>query len=229
MKATFAGLLALALSAAPMAAQAAGGPYDMGRLTPLTLSYRVLAQGNQVAAQRVFIVREGGGWVRTDSVEFGPVKQVLRSGWSADFTATSHQESFSGGMTGEATIQVAAGRVTGQANLPEQAGGQRTYDAPAVAGMVFEGQDHAALAVADLQPGRSYTFPIFKVNTGSMGIHTYDVGAVETVTVPAGTFPAYRVVMTGEQVPMTIWLRQEGLHIPLKFEVQGAPFVVELQ
>lgn len=203
--------------------------YDLSRLTPVTLSYRVMAQGNPVGSQKVAIARDGNGWVRTDTVMFGPVRQVLVSRWSNEFAAVSHSESFSGPMTGEATATVANGRVGGQANLPPQAGGQRTFDAAAVPGMVFDGQEFAALAVADLAAGKTLAFPIFKVNTGDVGTHTFRVTGVESVTVPAGTFPAFKVEMSGGQAPMTVWLRQEGLHVPLKFELQGMPVTVELE
>jgi hypothetical protein len=201
---------------------------DLSRLTPLRLSYRVTAQGNPVGTQIVTLAREGTSWVRTDSVSFGPTQQILVSRWSADFSAVSHSESLAGPMSGQASVQVAAGRVTGESHLPPQAGGEKTFDAAAAPGMVFDGQDEAALAVAELRAGSTLSFAIFKVNTGAFGSHSYRVVGVDTVTVAAGTFPAIRLEMTGGQIPMTIWVRQQGLHLPLKYQLQGAPIVVEL-
>jgi hypothetical protein len=220
------GGVALTLLAAPLGAQAS---YDMSRLTPMTLSYRVMAQGNPAGTQKVVFAREGNDWLRTDTVMFGPVQQVLISRWTGAFAAVSHSESLSGPMTGEATATVAGGRVGGEARLPPQAGGERSFDAPVVPGMVFDGQEYAALAVADLAAGTTLAFPIFKVNTGEVATHTFRVTGLEQVTVPAGTFAAYRVEMTGGQVPISIWLRQEGLHVPLRFELQGMPVSVELE
>jgi hypothetical protein len=229
MRASMNGLMGLALlAAAPLAAQTPER-VDLARLTPLTLAYRVSAQGSPVGAQRVTLARDGNAWLRVDSVTFGPVRQVLTSRWSADFAAIAHTESVAGPMSGDAHVEVADGRLTGAANLPAQAGGQKTFDAAVVPGMVFDGQDEAALAVAELAAGQTLSFPVFKVNTGEVGSHRYRIAGVESVTVPGGTFPAFRVEMTGGQLPMTIWLRQEGLHIPLKYELQGAPIVVELQ
>jgi hypothetical protein len=236
---TAGGLTALALMAAPLAAQSpaaaaadslpAPARVELSRLTPLNLTYQVMAQGNPVGTQRVRVVREGAGWLRTDSVAFGPTNQVLTSRWGADFGALAHTESLAGPMSGEASAQVADGRVRGEANLPPQAGGHRSYDDAVVPGMMFDGQDEIALEVAELSPGQTHAFPVFKMNTGEVAVHRYSVVGVETVTVHAGTFPAFRVEMTGGQLPMTLWLRREGLHIPVRIALNGAPIVVELQ
>ncbi len=53
--------------------------------------------------------------------------------------------------------------------------------------------------------------------------------AAEQVTTPAGAFPAFKLEVTGKQQPMTMWVRQEAPHIPLRYEITGAPVVVELQ
>jgi hypothetical protein len=218
------GLLALAV-AAPVAAQAP----NLSRLTPLTLSYRVSAQGNPAGTQLMRLVRDGDGWLRTDSVTFGALHQVLTSRWGADFAPQSHTESLEGPMSGQGSVQVTEGHVRGEAHLPAQAGGDRTFDVPVSPGMLFDGQDEALLAVLDLTADMRVSFPVFKLNSGEIATHSYHVTGVESVTVPGGTFAAFRVEATGGPIPATIWLRQEGLHVPVRFELQGAPIVVELQ
>jgi hypothetical protein len=48
------------------------------------------------------------------------------------------------------------------------------------------------------------------------------------VTVPAGTFDAYRVELTGPMTA-TVWVRKEAPHITLKQAPQGQPVTIELQ
>jgi zinc protease len=211
------------------APRASAERFDASRLRASTLTYRIMAQGNAVGTQTVTLARAGDAWTRTTAVTFGPLRQGSTSTWGADFAARSHSEKVEGPMTGEATVQLAAGRVKGQSSLPAQLGGAKTYDVAAVPGMIFEGQAEAALAVADLAPGKTITLPVFRVNPGTVGSQTFKVVGAESVTVPAGTFPAFKVEATGGQQALTIWVRQEGLHVPLRYELQGAPVVVELE
>ena len=64
--------------------------------------------------------------------------------------------------------------------------------------------------------------------TGAVANNTFRVTGAESVTVPAGTFPALRVEVTGKDRPIVMWVRAEAPHVPLKYEVTGTPIVVEL-
>jgi hypothetical protein len=203
--------------------------FDASRLRASTLTYRVMVNGNAVGSQTVTMARAGDAWTRTAAVGLGPMRQTQVSSWGADFAARSHTEKVEGPMTGEASVQLAAGRVKGQSSLPAPMGGAKTFDVAAVPGMIFEGQEEAALAVADLAPGKTISLPIFRVSTGAVGAQNFKVMGVESVTVPAGTFPAFKVEASGGAQTLTMWVRQEGLHIPLRYELQGQPVVVELQ
>lgn len=206
--------------------------FDSSRLRPGTQIYQVSVQGNPVGAQTVTLARDGSNWLYTAAVQIGPVRQNRTTRWTSDFAPISVTDKAEGQVTGEGTAQMTAGRVRGTTNFPTQPGQpgqQRSIDVAGIAGMAFEGQDDAMLAVADLAVGKTVTIPVFKVATGTVGSHSYRVTGVESVTVPAGTFPAFRVEMTGGQIPMTIWYRQEGPHIPLKYEFQGVPVMITLQ
>jgi predicted Zn-dependent peptidase len=203
--------------------------HDMSRLRPATLTYRVMAGGNPVATQTTVLAREGAGWTRTATVKAGPMTQTLTTRWGADFAPVSYSEKVEGPVSGEASAQLTAGRIKGQSKLPPQMGGEKTFDAEAVAGSVFDGTDEAILMVADLAPGKTITLPVFTTSSGAVGNHSYKVVAAEQVTTPAGAFPAFKLEVTGKQQPMTVWVRQEAPHIPLRYEVTGAPVVVELQ
>jgi hypothetical protein len=53
------------------------------------------------------------------------------------------------------------------------------------------------------------------------------VRGVEDVTVPAGTFRAFRVEIDGSE-SQTVWARFESPHVLLKLVPQGQPLTLEL-
>ena len=212
-------LAALAAAAAPAAAQ----------LQPVTLNYQVMINGMVAGTQTVTFARDGEGWARSTSLQMGPVTQTIVTKFGADFTPVSYSEKAEGPTPGDATVEVAGGRYRGQAHLPAQMGGDRTYDAEATPGSRLDGSDEAMLAAADLAEGQTIVVPVFNTGTGTVGNVTYVVVAVEDVTVPAGTFAAFKVEVAGKPVPLTVWLRRDGAHVPLKYQLTGQPIEVVLE
>ncbi|HYJ78349.1 MAG TPA: DUF3108 domain-containing protein [Longimicrobiaceae bacterium] len=212
-------LAALAAAAAPAAAQ----------LQPVTLAYQVRIGGNAAGTQTVALARDGDAWARTVTLQMGPVRQTIVTKFGADFAPISYTERAEGPVPGDATIEVTGGRYRGQAHLPPQMGGDRTYDAEASAGSRLDGTDEAILAAAQLAQGQTLTIPLFNTITGAIDSVTYTVQALEPVTVPAGTFPAFRVEVAGKAVPLMMWLRQEAPHVPLRYQLVGQPVEVVLE
>lgn len=203
--------------------------FDYARVAPATLTYQVSFQGNPVGSQTVTLAKEGEGWTRSNDLMFGPLHQALVTRFGPGFTALSHTETVSGPATGTATVALTGGRFRGEAKLPPQMGGEKTYDVAAVPGAVLEGMDEVMLGVADLAQGKTIAIPQFNTGTGGVDAVTFRVTGVEPVTVPAGTFPAFRVEVAGKQQPIVMWLRQAAPHVPLKYEVTGQPVVIQLQ
>jgi hypothetical protein len=222
-----AGAAAAVLLALP--AQAQAGAFDIARLRPYTAEYEILAEGNPVGAVTNRVAPEGDGWAVRMNVTFGPVQQTITTVWGPGWEPRSYGETYAGGMEGRVDARVENGRITGAAALPPQAGGARTYDAEAVAGVAFSEMDDAMLAAADLAEGRTLTIPVFDSSTGQVKQVSYAVGAVESVTVPAGTFRAYRVQESGGASPLVLWLRADGPHVVVRQEVVGQPIVVQLK
>jgi len=203
--------------------------FDYAKVAPATLAYAVTFQGNAVGSQTVTLAKEGDGWTRSNDLMFGPLHQALVTKFGPGFTPVSHTETVSGPATGTASVTLTGGRFRGEAKLPPQMGGEKTFDVAAVPGAVLEGMDEVMLGVADLAEGKSIAIPQFNTGTGSVDAVTFRVTGVETVTVPAGTFPAFKVEVTGKQQPIVMWLRQAAPHIPVKYEITGQPVVIQLQ
>jgi len=217
------------LERAALEVRASTERFDYAAVAPATLTYQVSFQGNAVGSQTVVLAREGNGWTRTNDVRFGPLQQTLVTKFGPNFAPVTHTETVAGPATGTATVTLTEGRFRGEAKLPPQMGGEKTFDVAAVPGAVLEGMDEVMLGVAELAQGKTIAIPQFNTGTGSVDAVSFRVTGVETVTVPAGSFPAFRVEVSGKQQPIVVWLRQAAPHVPLKYEITGQPVVIQLQ
>src|SRR5690348_486047 len=68
----------------------------------------------------------------------------------------------------------------------------------------------------------------FTPSENNLKVLTFKVAAPEAVTVPAGTFQAFRIDVTGSRVPFTLWVTTTTPRRIVKTEFVGQPFVVEL-
>ncbi|HEX2210258.1 MAG TPA: insulinase family protein, partial [Longimicrobium sp.] len=203
--------------------------FDISRLRPYTAEYEILAGGNPIGRMSTTLAREGDGWKHSMSGSFGPVQQTITGVWGPDWEPRTYEETYAGAFEGRAQVRVENGRFVGTGQMPPQAGGNKTFDAEAVAGSAFSQMDEAMLSVADLAEGKTIVIPVFNTSTGAVAPVTFAVGVAESVTVPAGTFQAFRVSSTGGSAAMTLWLRADAPHVVLKQELVGQPVVVQLQ
>jgi hypothetical protein len=205
--------------------------FDGTRLRPQTLTYQLMVQGNAMGTVTEQLRREGADWIATSAIE-SPVMQQRTEVRFAAADFTPREVRLSGGQGPaqmQVNLQVADGRVRGRAELPPQAGGARDVDIEMVGGMLLPGMDAYVLAAAPLREGYSATLPVFNMMGGGATNVTYRVAGSEEITVAAGTFPAFRIELTGAPQPMTIWVRRDAPHIMLRQEYVGMPVRVDLQ
>jgi zinc protease len=204
--------------------------FDASGLNPMTLTYRVVLQGNPFGTSTLTLAREGEEWVSTQELQGGPLVQKGEARFTADFIPVSASQSASqGGMQMSVDVKYGAGRVTGTAELPAQMGGNRQIDESVPQGTVFSGMDQWVLATSDLAPGKSVTIPVFNAQQGGVVSATFRVTGEEQVTVPAGTFAAYKVEATVGPQSMTMYLRRDAPHIVLRQELAAPPLTIELE
>jgi zinc protease len=207
-----------------------GARFDAARLTPGTMKYRVLVQGNPFGTATTNLSRDGGGWTAITTVQAGPLTQTSELSFGADLTPISATSSTAqGGVQLSSQLRFENGRIIGRIELPEQMGGARDVDTEAPAGTLFNGMDAFALASADLEVGETIAIPIFSEQTGTVVQATLRIEAEESVAVAAGTFEAYRVEMSAGPQSGTLWVRREAPHVMVKQEVAGQPVVIELE
>lgn len=208
--------------------KASGESFDIARLRPAVLEYRFLAQGNPVGRSTATLSQDGAGWKSVTELSFGAVQQTITARWGAGWEPIDYVETYAGAFEGRAEVRAENGRFAGTATMPAQAGGNKTFDAAAVPGGAWSTMDEAMLSTADLAEGKTIVIPVFNTSTGAVGPVSFQVGATESVTVPAGTFQAFRVSSTGGSSPVTLWLRADAPHVVLRQEIVGQPIVVEL-
>lgn len=208
--------------------RASGENFDIARLRPAVLEYTFSAGGSPVGRSTSTLSQDGAGWKSSMALQFGPVQQTIEARWGAAWEPLDFRETYAGAFDGNAEVRLENGRFTGSATMPAQAGGNKTFDAAAVAGAAWSMMDEAMLSTADLAEGKTIVIPVFNTSTGAVAPVTFAVGATESVTVPAGTFQAFRVSATGGSSPLTLWLRADAPHVVVRQELVGQPLVSEL-
>lgn len=201
--------------------------FDGSRLRPMTLQYAINVQGNTVGTATTQLTREGDVWVATSAIPAMGQQGEVR--FRSDLTPVSMRQRLQQGpVTVNVELAMTEGRITGTGQFPAQMGGERTFDVAAVPGTLLPEMDVWVLATAALSEGTVLTVPVFNALAGSVSNVTYTVTGTETVTVPAGTFPAYRVEIAGPQ-QMVVFVRREAPHVVLRQEIVGQPVAIELQ
>jgi zinc protease len=203
--------------------------WDASRLTAGTHVYDFLVQGNRIGSATVALRRDGDVWVQEERIESPMVQQEseLRFG-ATDFRPISTRSTATQGPARmEVELAVEGGRLRGRAGLPPQMGGPRDVDRAAEPGMLLPGMEVLALMTADLAEGLSFGIPVYRAMDDAVSTLTARVAAREAVTVPAGTFPAYRVELEGPE-PRTLWLRADAPHIVLRQSLAGGMVTIDL-
>jgi hypothetical protein len=131
----------------------------------------------------------------------------------------------------EMKIDVAygGGRATGSATTPGPQGMKSiTVDAALPPGAVDDNALMALLPTLELTEGATVRVPVFASGKGTAATMTLTIGAREPVTVPAGTFDAYPVAMTGGDAPVTFYVSTGTESRVVKMTMPGSPISFEL-
>ena len=72
-------------------------------------------------------------------------------------------------------------------------------------------------------PNAKFTVSAFDATSGSVKQLVMTVAGTESVTVPAGIFPVYRVELTGQDQPFTYFITIAEPYRVVKMALTGAP------
>jgi hypothetical protein len=186
-------------------------------------------QGQAMGTATTTLRREGTAWVGRTVVESPVMNQEATVRFGQDFTPIGTETLLSQGpMRIASDLRFANGRITGRAEFPAQAGGDREVNTEVVAGTLLPGMDGFVIQAAELREGRVITLPMFDVQSGTVSNTTFTVTGTDRITVPAGTFDVWRVAVTGPQ-ELVLYIRRDGPPALVRQEILGLPVPVSLE
>ena len=199
-----------------------------------TDSARVMLQGNPAgftvsevrrpADSLVYAERSnlaGGAFQQNTTVVLNPTDGTVRQ---------VDQETTQQGQKGETHITYSGGRAKGSSAAPQQDGTVKRFDIDTTLppGTVDENAVPFVVPALPLAAGKAFSLTFFTPSENTIKVLTFKVSGPASVTVPAGTFQAYQIDVTGSRVPFTMYVSTDSPRRVLKTEFVGQPFVVEL-
>lgn len=195
-------LLVAAAVAAPalLQAQATEAKLDISKVAASRDSFLVMLQGQEAGYQVLATTKGpegmtlkgdlsvmGGMQTKKDEIVVGP-DNAMRS---------IKSEMAAQGQTFPTTLIFANGRVTGTATIPSMGGPEeRKIDTTVAPGAVDAGLITSVLPTLALAQGAKFTFAAFSPIQGARNVEIEVTGS-ESLTIPAGTFDAWVVSLTG--------------------------------
>jgi dipeptidyl aminopeptidase/acylaminoacyl peptidase len=177
-------------------------------LTPATLTYSsTINAGGQTIKMDVIqtVAQEGTVWTVTESAKLPNGEMVDKAVLDKDTLVVQSRRITQGPLTVEVTF------ANGKANGTMAMGGQQKAVTVDLGGDVFADGPAAAVSIATLPLAEGYTVTLRNLDLmGSrLSLKQVRVAAIEDVTVPAGTFKAWKVeIATAEGTPTqaTVWI-----------------------
>jgi hypothetical protein len=215
------------------AAPAAGLPTPAVALQPGTYSYLAKVEPGQATDIPLVteIKEDPDGWLVSDSITTPAGAALDRAILDKNTLALRKRSVQQGGITIEFLVK--DGKLVGAANVR----GQETQLNMDIGGDVFSDGAGAHQTVAALPLAEGYTTSFRALDIRSMKLRTIDLKVVgsEQVTVPAGTFDAFKVeiVSTVEGSKTTLWVARDSRKVVKVVQVSpqqgGATVTSELQ
>ncbi len=201
-------------------------PVDVSRLAERADSFTVLVQGNAMGHQTTSLTKTGNGYTYRNAMVIGPIlQQSFESTFGSDLAPrTVKAEGKVQGQDLKVDLVYANGRVKGSATTPSPTGPKTVnVDTTVAPGVLDDSFVSALVPGLKWAPSAKFTISAFGVSTSTVKQLTMTVAGTESITVPAGTFSAYRVDMTGGEQPITFYVSTAEPHRVVKMVFTGAP------
>jgi predicted Zn-dependent peptidase len=222
------------LTVEDLSPRAAEVSLDPAQLVARRDSFAFMFQGNAMGAQVSDLRREGDGlvYVEETTIPVMGLSQRTQVRMAGESMAPRSVEQ-SGQVQGQATetrVTIADGRASGRGQSPQEGGQIKTVEVDtAVAAGTFEvNQVQALVPALPLAEGASFSLNVFNASDATTKVFTFKVEGTEDVTVAAGTFPSYRVSLTGGDLPVVFLVSRETPRRVVKIEIVGQPVAFEL-
>jgi len=210
-----------------------GGPvaFDRSQVVARSDSFQALVQGNVLGGQKAKVVIDGDSIVYSESTVIGSfVQQQSTVVLNGDLSMRrTEQTSTVQGQHTEIHLAYAGGRVKGTSQTPQPGGPKTiTVDTTVAAGTIDDNALAVLLPALPLEQGKTFNLNVFSSGEGATKVVSVKVAAIESVVVPAGTFPAYRLEVSGMQLPLVWHVTQQAPRRVARIAPTGMPLVFEL-
>lgn len=214
------------ITAADLVTRATALPVDVSKLVERADSFSVLVQGNPLGFQKTSLSRTSQGFVYRSSMALGPImSQSVESSFGADLKPISTKGA--GKVQGQdlvVDVAYANGRVKGSGTTPGPAGMKTVaIDTTVAPGVLDDNMITAIIPGLPWSPTAKFNVTALDASSGTFNNLTLAVTGTETLTVPAGTFATYRVELTGQQQPLTLYVTTATPHRLVKMGMTGTP------
>ncbi|MDF1501545.1 insulinase family protein [Roseisolibacter sp. H3M3-2] len=205
-----------AMSVADLTPRASAVALDVSRLAARRDSFVVRVQGNPMGASVYELAKDADGWVvrEATTIAGGMIQQntTLRTDASLAPRALEQRGKVQGRDT-KADVTFAGGRAKGAAQTPSPQGIKDVaVDAELPAGTLDDNAAAFALPLLRWAPGAKHVVSTFSAGKGVAVPLTYEVKGTESVTVPAGTFEAFRIEQSGGDQPIAYFVTTAAPH-----------------
>ena len=222
-----------ALDPADLNPTAAAVVLDRSQVVAHRDSLQALVQGNVGGAQVSSVEMAGDSIVYTETTSIPMAGFQQRSVVVLNSDLTMRRSDQTGTVQNQQTtthLDYTAGHVKGSAMAPQPSGTPKslTVDTALAAGTIDDNALPVVLAALPLAQGKMFNLNVFSAGDGTTKVVSVKVAGVEQVKVPAGTFPAFRLELSGMQLPVVMHILQDAPRRLIRIAPTGAPLVFEL-
>jgi hypothetical protein len=209
-----------------------GGPvaFDYSQIVARSDSFQALVQGNVFGGQTGTVTMSSDSIVYTESTTIGPLQQQSTVVMNSDLSPRhTDQTSTVQGQKSEIHLTYSGGRVKGtsqalQSSTPKQI----NVDTTIAPGTIDDNALPLVVLALPLEVGKTFNLNVFSSGEGTTKVVSVKVAGIETVAVPAGNLPSYRLEITGMQLPVVMHVTQQAPRRLVRIAPTGAPIVLEL-
>jgi zinc protease len=216
-------------------AAAAPAALDASQLVARRDSFQVTVQGNPFGYMTAQVDRADTAIIYSEETQIPAVGLQQRTTVVLDpgslAVRSVVQTGTGGGQAMETRLSYSGGRVSGRAQTPDpRAGAPKVVevDTALAEGTTDVNAFQPLVAALALAQGASFTVPAFEASENAVRSMNVKVAALQDVTVPAGTFPAFRIEVSGAQQPFVFYVTTQSPRRLVKIELVGQPLAFEL-
>lgn len=216
---------------APGAMVAGAAKLDASKLVAHRDSFTVLIQGNPAGYAVESVEKTASGYTLRgeQSIMGGMIAQ--KTVVETDAALTARSLTVDGSMQGQplkGSVTFASSKATGSVATPTPQGVQTvTVNADVPAGAIESNAVSAAITLLPWSAGAKHTLPVFNPAKNAVQAMTFTVTGSESVTVPAGTFDAWKVESSGGEQPLVLWIAKSPARV-VKQAIPGSPVEIVL-